>query len=438
MTASFKKDEQMITSPSQATRIGAMTTPSKNWQQRLHQLDQQLSATAELWRPQPFKQQRPAWCQSYPQLTQALLDLDDQQLQRFSHNPDALVEWIGHYLPQVAQLDALSRLPKRTPTEYSSPENRFFNGMPGRKRTQIEAFASHVGSVTSPILEWCGGKGHLGRLLGMAGDQPVTTLELNPELCRAGEQQAQRFGLYQSFTEVDLLQPGLELNVTDHHGVALHACGELHRSLQRRAVTHGMAALDIVPCCYAFGVEQQYQPRTQGLSLQLSRDDLRLAVTETVTAGQAEVTSRDREMAWKLGFVELRNRIVENQAYRTMKPVQKQWLKLSFSQFCQQLADREALSLPADTDWAEVEAFGWQRFSEVMRLSLLRNCFRRPIELWLILDLVTDLEAHDYQIELGTFCDRAVTPRNIMLSARKRVESRASSSEIHRAVNSGI
>ncbi|BBB24863.1 conserved hypothetical protein [Amphritea japonica ATCC BAA-1530] len=397
-----------------------MTTPSTHWQQRLHQLDQQLLASAELWRPQPFKQSRPAWCEDHPALAAALLDLDDLQLQRLNHHPDELVTWIGRYLPQIRHIEALCYLAKRTPLAYSSPANRFFDGMPGRKRAQIEAFASHVGAATSPILEWCGGKGYLGRLLGMHGDQPVTTLELNPELCRAGEQQAKRFGRYQSFQEVDLLQPGLELNVTGHHGVALHACGELHRSLQHRAVTHGMAALDIVPCCYAFGVEQQYQPRTAGLSLQLSRDDLRLAVTETVTAGQAEVSRRDREMAWKLGFVELRNRVIGNPAYRTMKPVQKQWLKLTFSQFCQQLADRESMPLPTNTDWAEIEALGWQRFNEVMRLSLVRNCFRRPIELWLILDLAADLEAHDYQIELGTFCDRSVTPRNIMLSARKQ------------------
>lgn len=419
MTARLTKDEQMITRPGQTTRIGAMSTSSTHWQQRLHQLDQQLSATASLWRPQPFKQRTPVWCEEHPELTAALLNLEDRQLQRLSHHPDELVKWVGQFLPGIVQLDMLCRLPKRMPLAYSSPENRFFDGMPGRKRTQIEAFAAHVGVVTTPLLEWCGGKGHLGRLLGLSSNQPVTTLELNPQLCRAGEQQAQRLGLYQSFKAIDLLQPDLKLSVSGYHGVALHACGELHRSLQRRAVTHGMAALDIVPCCYAFGVEQQYEPRTQGLSLQLNRDDLRLAVTETVTAGQGEVSRRDQEMAWKLGFVELRSRVTGNTAYRTMKPVQKAWLKLSFSQFCQQLANRESLTLPADTDWSALEAFGWQRFKEVMRLSLLRNCFRRPIELWLILDLVSDLEAHDYRVELGTFCDRSVTPRNIMLSARK-------------------
>lgn len=397
-----------------------MTTPPTYWRQRLQQLDQQLVATTSLWRPQPFKQGRPEWCGDYPELTEALLTLDDQQLQFLNNDPIVLLDWIGRYLPQLSSLDLLCRLPERPPAEYLPPDNRFFDGMPGRKRTQIEAFARGIGRVRSPLLEWCGGKGHLGRLLGHSWQQPVTTLEWNSDLCHVGEQQARRFGIFQSFKAIDLLQPGLQIDATGQHAIALHACGELHRTLQRVAIDQNLAALDIVPCCYAFGVEYDYQPRTTGLSLQLSRDDLRLAVTETVTAGQREVISRDREMAWKLGFVELRKQVSGDDQYRSMKPVSKAWLQLSYSEFCYKLAEREQLQLPVQTQWAEAEALGWQRYGEVMRLSLLRNCFRRAIELWLVLDLVADLEAHDYRVELGTFCDRSVTPRNIMLSARKK------------------
>ncbi|WP_428036760.1 methyltransferase [Amphritea sp.] len=397
-----------------------MTTSSTYWHSRLQQLDQQLVATAHLWRPQPFKLHRPEWCNHYPELTEALLALDERQLASFNHDPAVLLDWIGRYLAQVSSLNLLCRLPERPPAEYLSPDNRFFDGMPGRKRTQIEAFARGIGRVQSPLLEWCGGKGHLGRLLGHSWQQPVTTLEWNSDLCHMGAQQARRFGIYQSFTVVDLLQPGLQLDASGQHAIALHACGELHRTLHRVAIEQNLDALDIVPCCYAFGVEHGYRPRTKGLSLQLSRDDLRLAVTETVTAGQREVISRDREMAWKLGFVELRKQVSGDDQYRSMKPVPKAWLQRSYSEFCHTLAEREQLQLPVQTQWAEAEALGWQRYGEVMRLSLLRNCFRRAIELWLVLDLACDLESHGYHVELGTFCDRSVTPRNIMLSARKK------------------
>ncbi|MBN0988048.1 methyltransferase [Amphritea pacifica] len=401
-----------------------MTTSPTYWHSRLQQLDQQLVATAHLWRPQPFKLHRPEWCNHYPELTEALLALDERQLACLNHDSEALQDWIGHYLPQIASLRQLCRLPERSSAEYCPPENRFFDGMPGRKRTQIEAFARGIGPVQSPLLEWCGGKGHLGRLLGRSWQQPVTTLEWNAELCRMGEQQARRLNIPQQFRVIDLLQPDLQLKAAGHHAIALHACGELHRTLERVAIDQHLDALDLVPCCYAFGVEHRYRPRTAGLSLQLSRDDLRLAVTETVTAGQREVLSRDREMAWKLGYIELRNRVQGSDQYRPMKPVSKPWLQLSYSEFCHKLAEREQFQLPVETQWAAAEALGWRRYDAVMRLSLLRNCFRRAIELWLVLDLACDLESHGYHVELGTFCDRSVTPRNIMLSARKR-ESRS-------------
>jgi hypothetical protein len=76
------------------------------------------------------------------------------------------------------------------------------------------------------------------------------------------------------------------------------------------------------------------------------------------------------------------------------------------------------VSLPPDVAWHEAEQAGWRRQRETMRLSLVRNAFRRAIELWLVLDLSCLLEANGYAVRIGTFCAREVTPRNILISAR--------------------
>jgi hypothetical protein len=39
--------------------------------------------------------------------------------------------------------------------------------IPGRKQQQIEAFAAAARPAAMPVLDWCGGKGHLGRLLAL-------------------------------------------------------------------------------------------------------------------------------------------------------------------------------------------------------------------------------------------------------------------------------
>jgi hypothetical protein len=54
----------------------------------------------------------------------------------------------------------------------------------------------------------------------------------------------------------------------------------------------------------------------------------------------------------------------------------------------------------------------------VMRLSIVRHAFRRPLEIWLVLDLACYLEQQGYSVSIGSFCDRQLTPRNLLISAQ--------------------
>jgi hypothetical protein len=123
-------------------------------------------------------------------------------------------------------------------------------------------------------------------------------------------------------------------------------------------------------------------------------------------------------MAWKLGFDALRRTRSAEDRYRPIRPIDKQWLNLDFVGFCRALAEREGLEIEQGVAWQEYEALGWQRQGEIMRLSLVRHAFRRAVELWLVLDLACYLEANGYRVSLGTFCERELTPRNILISAR--------------------
>jgi len=67
---------------------------------------------------------------------------------------------------------------------------------------------------------------------------------------------------------------------------------------------------------------------------------------------------------------------------------------------------------------SEFEANGWRRQREVMRLSIVRHAFRRALEVWLALDLAVYLKNRGYVVELGSFCERQLTPRNLLISAQ--------------------
>ncbi len=380
-------------------------------------LEALLRAQRPLWQAQPFKQQRPEWCAQHPRLSSALLALDDGQLARLEQDEQALWGWLAEHLPALQQLAELCRIPDTSPRTLDHPGPHFANHIPGRKWQQITAFAAALSPSQQPLLEWCGGKGHLGRLLAWQYHQPVLTLEHSGSLCEQGQLLAQRSGVRQRFLQVDVLDAQGSAMLHGHHVVALHACGELHRHLLRAAVAEQAEAIDLAPCCYHHLQQGDYQPLSQSASLSLPRDALRLAVTGAATAAARELRLRDREMAWKLGYLQLLQQ--QGEGYRPLRPIDKAWLRLDFSGFCQQLAAREGDTLPTGPDWAALEQLGWQRQGETMRLSLVRQGLRRAIELYLVLDMACYLEEQGYRVSLGIFCATALSPRNLLLSARR-------------------
>jgi hypothetical protein len=381
------------------------------------QLDTALLAWRQLWHPQPFREARPAWCEQWPALTAALLALSDADAAHLNDDAPAALRWLAAYLPEVDGLLPLIDIPVAENTPPSVPGERWAWEIPGRKRAQIEAFAGAVQPGGEGVIDWCGGKGHLGRLLGLAWQKPVHTLEIDAALCADGEQLAGRIGLDHRFLERDALavadwpRPGQQ-------AVALHACGNLHRRLVEHGAGAGVARFDVAPCCYYRGVNTHYQPLSAGGQLQLSRDDTRLAVTETVTASPRLTRQRDHGIAWKLAFTAWREQ-VGGVAYKTFKPVPAPWLRGSFADFLANMAVREGLPAPDQRHLDAIEAAGWQRLREVLRLSIPRHAFRRALELWLVLDLADYLGERGYEPSLSTFCDRQLTPRNLLLTARR-------------------
>lgn len=396
-----------------------MTSAETRFSTSLFRLDEFLRAQQWLWRPQPFKEQQPEWCSRLPALPAVLLNLSDNDLALYSRDDAPLLVLLGQHVPELRALLEWRALSDLEQHPLADPGPHFVWQIPGRKWQQITAFAATVGAVKQPLLEWCGGKGHLGRLLAQQWQVPVLTLEKNGDLCAAGGCLAQRAHIAQQFVTADVLAGSQIESLHRKHVVALHACGELHRTLVRQAVAAQVPALDLAPCCYYFAAIGHYQPFTEGLQLQLTRDDLRLAVTETVTSSVREVQWRDREMAWKLGYDRWRRDVTGDDRYHPIAPIDKAWLRLGFDGFCRQLALREQLYLDADA--ARYEAMGWQRQHEIMRLNLMRHSFRRALELWLILDMAHFMESNGYRVHVGQFCQRATTPRNILISARLMV-----------------
>lgn len=389
-----------------------------NHRQRLLELQAVLQAHEAFWRPSPFQVRRPAWSDTHPALANAVLGLDEATLERLIADPHAGRAWLAPRLPIAHTLDGLCALQPLSARELPPRDPHAERFIPGRKLAQIDAFAAHGAAITAPVLEWCAGKGHLGRRLARLDGVPLDLLEIDPALCSAAERLADDGAVRQTVICADALNAASRRHVRGRSVVALHACGELHRTLVRHAAHDQAHSYRIAPCCYHLGAAGAYRPVSREATLPLDERTLRLAVTETVTAGRTVRARLARDQAWKLGFLALRNEI-EGNPQRSFKPVPTAWLALDFAGYCRALARREGVKLPAAVDWDRWQAIGERRRAEVRRLELVRHAFRRALEVWLVMDLARGLEDAGFAVHAGPFCARTLTPRNLLLIANR-------------------
>lgn len=385
--------------------------------QRFQRIDRALHASHALWRPEPFQQLLPDWARDQPWLDELLLELDPSL-------PDEDVRaLLGERIPALAELLPLVRLPALPPQRELAARRGLDCDVPGRKWAQIQAFARALPAGRGALLDWCAGKGHLARLAAHTLQQPVHCLERDPALCESGRRLAGRLSLPVWFSELDVLLPAAADAVdTTTHAIALHACGLLHRRLLELAIERRALSLSLAPCCYPLEPEGPYRPFSRAghaALLQLQRSDLPLAVQETVTASQRVTRQRQQAKAWRLGFDLLQRQLTGSGAYLHVPSTPASWLQLGFGGFCRQLADLKGLTLPAHWDEAGFERRGWERLRQTTARERLRHAFRRPLELWLVLDRALALEEAGYRVQLGEFCERALTPRNLMIHAER-------------------
>lgn len=391
--------------------------------QRFEALDGFLLAHQQLWRPKPFTEPTLPWEAEHPELATWLRQRSLEEADAAHNHPQHLPAPapFPELAAQAVRLAEAGELPGQPLPKLPA---QFQVDVPGRKWQQIEAFASRLTFSTPPVqwLDWCAGKGHLGRLLAHGGEA-LLSLERDLALVNDGQRMSDRLGLRAMHVEQDVLAEGAGRYLQPGQtAVALHACGDLHVTLLRQAAGRNCRQLAVAPCCYNRIDGEHYQPlsaRASASALQLSQQDLRLPLTETVTAGSRVRRQRDASMARRLAFDLLQRELRGEDSYLPVPSVAPDWLHKPFADFCRDLAALKGLPTPAERDWSALEAHGRQRLAEVRNLELLRGLFRRPLELWLLLDRSLFLEEQGYRVQLGTFCPPKLTPRNLLIVAER-------------------
>ncbi|GAA3911968.1 hypothetical protein GCM10022277_03310 [Litoribacillus peritrichatus] len=252
--------------------------------------------------------------------------------------------------------------------------------------------------------------------------RPVIGLEWDSSLCDTGNHVSEKLLAQVSILNHDVMTPIENPSIFDAHQVALHACGDLHQTVIRQSCLHGAPSLSISPCCYQKTAHREYELMS-GLSseLKLSQKDLALAVQETVTAPGRDQISRHTLKLWRVAFDLIQRDHNEQNTYQPCPSTPASIIKLGFEALVQKFALHLQISLPKDLDYAAYLEKAVRRLAQIERLELARHSFRRLLELWLVYDRAMYLSEQGYNVQVGTFCDRKLTPRNILINAEFEV-----------------
>ncbi|WP_299788784.1 methyltransferase [uncultured Shewanella sp.] len=397
-------------------------------------LNSLLLQSRDLWQVRAFDCTSLPWADKFPHLAESVWAIPDKAIDDLDRVQSELIAVLQPALTQdlsdagrewdlsllnisapMCDKPAADLLPTKALSHFSA-------GIKGRKFEQISAFTAQLTRCDSEVLEWCAGKGHLGRLIAKVHNRPVVSLEWQQSLCDAGSAFARQWHLPQRFICGDAFEAKLSQLKAEQQAVALHACGDLHVRLLQLASAAGTKNIAFSPCCYHLIRAKEYEGLSVGgrnSQLTLSRHDLQLPLQQSTIAGSKQQQLRHKEIAWRLGFDSLQREARGQDRYLPIPSVKQSQLSGDFSDFCLWAAQTKLVNLPDRVDFGYFEQLGLTRQRLTRRVDLVAHLFRSVLEHWLLLDRVCFLEEQGYSVTLNHFCSERVTPRNALIQAKK-------------------
>ncbi|MCB9681767.1 MAG: methyltransferase [Alphaproteobacteria bacterium] len=392
---------------------------------RLDALGAWLVRWQDLWTVAPFREHHPAWTRAHADLAAWLTALPADRVRALEADPDLAVDAPAPWPTLVAtrrDLVALGPLPAQVRPPGFDPAQRKVRG---RKWTQVGAFLAAVEpvvrTVDGPVVEWCAGRGHLGRTLAAHLDRPAWLLERDPHLCAPPEGIAEHPDV--AHRQVDVLDDAVFGLVPERAAlVGLHACGRLTDRLFEAAWRRDAAMVAASPCCpHRLYGPDHHAPRSRRAAahgLAPTLDLLRLAVLDEVVATPRRRTLRRREQWLRIAVDLLARQHTGHDVHHGFRTVDRNTFDLPLDRFVREVVVPLGVPVP---DVFDADALGRAATVELARqraLGLVRMLFRRPLELWLALDRAVGLAERGWRVDVGTFCAREATPRNLLIVGR--------------------
>jgi hypothetical protein len=407
-----------------------------NLEQHFLKLDKLLSKTCQWWQFAAFHSLESRWKTLAPELHHLLEQrsalIDSSELIEPSVVSVAITANFSkinlhEFIPELSEINQLTQIPKNI-AKVDAPTCRWQYQIAGRKWSQITRFVPHI-PKRQKVLEWCSGKGHLGRLTASHGASSLLSLEWQAALCDTNRELNQRLAINDycdaQVNQCDVMSEAITKHLNHHQfPIALHACGDLHTRLIKQVAEHNMHGVCLAPCCYNLISAETYQALStmaKQSHLSLSKLDLSLPLRQTVTAGQREQREQSQEKLWRMAFDCWQRQVRFTDEYMPLPTIPKRILKSNFKTFIQWTSEvkqhPELMKNSQSIDALAILDAAQKRMPGIQQMEWVQHHFQRAIEIWLLLDQALYLQENGYQCEIFEFCEQRFTPRNLMLKA---------------------
>ena len=374
-----------------------------------------LIENRSLWSFHPFTQEVHSWECDYPEASDFLRSWTPEEVEHFEMCPQNHPEAPSSILDIFSRCQEYTNLPIMYDSSFSCSKQLLLN-IKERKRHQLIPFISCIQDPCLNYVDWCCGKGHLGRMLASIFGANIVGIENNLQVIEKGRSLAPQ---KQVFIECDVFHN----DIPDFQGgmVALHSCGSLLTKAMEQVFEQDLQECFLVSCCYHKINEEFYVPMSETGKKQhvcFTKKELRLPSTLEHHASKKSKRRRRADMRYRLSIDYILQEIGFHSSYTSFPPVPDFWKDLSFQEYVDQVWARENYPSISKINVKNMEEKGREQLRIIRALSSFRSMFGRVLEVWINTDRALWLQEKGYNVTLGICMPKSASPRNIAIQAK--------------------
>jgi hypothetical protein len=389
-------------------------------QTRVRACGRLLSDHRTYWSIHPFEKDTFDWEHTNPDLSLFLRSWTNEEVEAFERCPHLHPKAPRELKEIASQCSELTKLPILYREEIDLPASMSLH-IKERKWKQIVSFISSLHPKNDAFVDWCCGKGHLGRVLSSLYSVPVYGLEYNMDLVEKGKNLAlSGHNLYCC----DVLHD--EIPFVNGSLLALHSCGDLLERAMEVVVAQELSQCVLVSCCFHKIVHEERYPlsKSEGVhGFMLNRHELRIPSTFEHRASKTKKRRRRNDMRYRIALDLILRDLGLQKSYSSIPSVPDGWKDETLEGYIGKICVREKIVIPSSIDFGLYEQKAHKKLCMIRGLSSLRSLFSRVLEVWLNGDRALWLYEQGYDVEMGICMPEEITPRNIVLKGIRRSQS---------------